>query len=262
MDAIGVNANSKSLDYGPDSVFAKGLHDVRTVRGDFGDSSRRIWITETWLSTTGEESFSEAEQADGLLRQYRRLMTMDDVDSLFIHTLIDRTESAPSIWDHGVGLTSISPVTGEFVPKQAYCAFAGRVQTSSPSLGCPRITEEEGTGGGGTGGSGDGTGGGTDGTGGGTDGTGGGTDGTGGGIDGTGGGSGGGAGGNPPTAAECESRIAQLKARGEKLRAKRAEYRPYAARGHKRSRAAVQRINTKLKRNRKNIRRTKRRCGI
>jgi hypothetical protein len=141
LDAIGLNANNRSLDYGAGSLFAKGLHDIRTVRREAGDAGRPIWITETWLSTSGAESYSEAQQASGLLRQYRRAMTMPDVHAFFVHTMLDVTEAPAGSWDRGVGLTWISNTTGQIVPKLSYCTFAGRVEATVPALGCPRIDE-------------------------------------------------------------------------------------------------------------------------
>jgi hypothetical protein len=75
-------------------------------------------------------------------------MTMPDVDAFFVHTMLDVTEAPAGSWDRGVGMTWISSSTGRVVPKLAYCAFAGRVDTPVPALGCPRIG-----GGGGDGGS-------------------------------------------------------------------------------------------------------------
>jgi hypothetical protein len=77
MDAISFHPHvHHQLDYSADTLFAKSFADVREVRSLHGDSDRRIWVTETGLTTTGEEGLSEADQAIGLVRQYRRILTL------------------------------------------------------------------------------------------------------------------------------------------------------------------------------------------
>jgi hypothetical protein len=82
---------------------------------------------------TGAGAVSRAQQADGLQRQYRRLMTMPDVDALFIHTLFDRYETLPTDRERGYGLAE---VPDPFVPRPAYCAFAEAAGTPSADSNC------------------------------------------------------------------------------------------------------------------------------
>ncbi|MGI9020286.1 MAG: cellulase family glycosylhydrolase [Solirubrobacterales bacterium] len=140
MDAIGLNATSRSLDMGKNTLFSKSFQDIRSNRALFNDSETPIWVTETGLSTT--DGLSQAQHADGLLRMYRRVMTMDDVEAMFVHTLIDLYEVPPDAWDRGVGVLELGQ-NGWPKPKLAYCAFAGRVDTDDPPFDCPRIVEED-----------------------------------------------------------------------------------------------------------------------
>ena len=67
---------------------ARGLH-------NFGDDGKPLWITEVGLTTTDPTSpVSEAEQAEAVVRQYRLLRSMPDVDMVLFHTLVEFGEGA------------------------------------------------------------------------------------------------------------------------------------------------------------------------
>jgi hypothetical protein len=138
IDALSIHLYGQMTSFGANTLFARSFDDVRTVLGNHGDAGRRIWVTETGLTTSGGRAVSDAVQADGLLREYRRLMTMPDVETMIIHSLytqVDRDRTSPA---YGFGVArSAQP----FVPKPAYCAFAGRVGTPTPAAGCPPIAE-------------------------------------------------------------------------------------------------------------------------
>lgn len=165
LDGISFHTVFQELSYGSGTLFAKSFDDVRSVSRHFGDVGVPLWVTETGLTTNGSIAVTEAEQRSGLMRQYRRMMTMPDVEGVVVHTLADRVELPRSDFNFGYGLIrSFSP----FTPKLAYCAFAGRVDAETPYGGCPRIDEESGGSGSsdGSGGSGEGGSGGTGGSGG------------------------------------------------------------------------------------------------
>jgi hypothetical protein len=142
FDAISFHLADQAMGYGPDSLWARTFDDVRAVRNAYGDQNRKLWLTEVGLSTTGDRAVSPAEQADALLTQYRRAMTMPDVEGMVIHTLADRPEVPETDWAHGVGvIETIEPLS----PKPSYCAFAGRVATPTPAGGCPRVSQSRST---------------------------------------------------------------------------------------------------------------------
>jgi hypothetical protein len=136
LDGISFHMVYQSLDYGAGSLFAKAFDDVRLVSRQNGDQGIPLWITEDALTTSGPNAYNQAQQAAGLLRQYRRTMTMPDVQGFIIHTLMDQYLWKPSDPNFGMGVISS---WSTFVPKQAYCAFAGRVATTAPYGGCPKI---------------------------------------------------------------------------------------------------------------------------
>jgi polysaccharide biosynthesis protein PslG len=142
LDGISFHIVHQSLDYGAESLWAKTFHDVRQVRNALGNPATKLWITEAGLSTTGPAAMTETQQANGLLTQYRRAMTMPDVEGMLIHTLADRPEAPPGDVAQGVGvIESFQPLA----PKASYCAFAGRVATPTPAGGCPRVGQSRST---------------------------------------------------------------------------------------------------------------------
>jgi hypothetical protein len=136
MDAISFHMVFNTLDYGAESLWAKLFADIRSTAQSFGDRGRTLWVSEDALTTSGPQAVSEADQADGLLRQYRRLMTMPDVGGVLIHTLGDRVELAPTSAGFGQGVVeSWSP----WNPKLAFCTFAE--MSPAPYSGCPEAEQ-------------------------------------------------------------------------------------------------------------------------
>jgi hypothetical protein len=149
MNGISLHLVYQSLDFGQGSLFAKAFADARSVSQRYGDGGIPLWITESGLTTSGSIAYTQEQQADGLLRQYRRLMTMPDVKAFIIHTLMDRYEIPADDLNRGFGaIVSWQP----FTPKLAYCAFAGRVDTPTPYGGCAPIHDPVDPGGGAGGG--------------------------------------------------------------------------------------------------------------
>jgi hypothetical protein len=151
MDAVSFHVVVQALRYGRNTIFAQVFHELRSVTRSHGNAGIPLWITEDGLSTTGTGehdgslldilsphgaiAFSQAQQADGLLRQYKRVMTMPDVQTFIVHTLIDRYEVSANDVNRGFGtIISWDP----FVPKLSYCAFARRADLSHPYGGCPK----------------------------------------------------------------------------------------------------------------------------
>ncbi len=141
FDALSFHSVIQRLEYGAESEWAKFWWDVRSIRDKWGDADKPIWLTETGLTTEGAERVNELEQAVGLFRQYRRVMTMPDAEAIVIHTLADRVELPAGDFNRGYGLIrSWQP----WAPKLAFCAFAGRVPGGTPFGGCPRYTDDPG----------------------------------------------------------------------------------------------------------------------
>jgi hypothetical protein len=82
---------------------------------------RRLWITETGVASAGPGAVNEAAQADMVMRLYRRVATMPDVDGIFIHRLFPPPEEAITSTEAGYALLRGGPMLG--APKPAFCAF-------------------------------------------------------------------------------------------------------------------------------------------
>lgn len=139
MDGLSFHQVTQSQYFGPGSQMALGFSAVREMRSDYDSRRTPIWLTEFSLSTSdgGGAALTRKIQAGGLLRGYRKLMTMRDVRAVVIHTLADRVEVPRSDRERGVGLVaSWHP----FEPKPSYCAFAGRAR-SKPFGGCKPVRE-------------------------------------------------------------------------------------------------------------------------
>jgi hypothetical protein len=69
------------------------------------------------------------------LRQYRRVLTMRDVDAFLIHTLYERYEVPADDPAHGYGVTrALDPLQ----PKRAFCEFANRAKSPRSLTNCAR----------------------------------------------------------------------------------------------------------------------------
>jgi hypothetical protein len=137
-DAVSFHTVQPEVEFGATSHWANAFQTIRTVKAAAGDAAKKIWLTETGLTLGSPDvSITRAQQAAGLLEQYRRVMTMPDVQAMYIHTLGDRLE-IPFAAERAFGvIDSFDP----FVPRPAYCVFAGRVDTATPFGGCEKISE-------------------------------------------------------------------------------------------------------------------------
>ena len=144
VDALSIHLyTNNERPMGPTTLFAQSLFDIRQARDAAGQQRKKIWVTETGLSTSGNWAISAEKQADGLIRRYKRLMTMDDIGGMIIHTAVDQFERAKTDRAYGFGLvSSVFPL----IVKPAYCEFAGRA-SASPPAGCKRIVDKPGGGG-------------------------------------------------------------------------------------------------------------------
>ena len=144
VDALSIHLYSNNeRPMGPGTLFAESLYDIRQAR----DSPRAAGQARSGSPRPGSRlraagRLSGEKQADGLIRRYKKLMTMDDIDGMIIHTAIDQRERAPTDRAYGFGLVS-NPVP--LIVKPAYCEFAGRASDNPPG-GCKRITEKPGDG--------------------------------------------------------------------------------------------------------------------
>jgi hypothetical protein len=86
----------------------------------FNDADKQMWITESGISTAGQDHFTQPQQANALVRiynLYRRVSGLD-IPVVIIHRYQDQAQSGfPNERGYGV-----FDAAGE--PKQAYCALA------------------------------------------------------------------------------------------------------------------------------------------
>lgn len=128
MDAISVHAYQLLAPY--EDWIGKTLRDVRAVRTRYGDSARRIWVTEVGQTTTNADPqyrTSEERQAEVLVSTYRRLAAQPDVDAVIVHTLIDPVvrDTASEV---GFGV-----LRSDLSAKPSFCAL----RTAVTGLPCP-----------------------------------------------------------------------------------------------------------------------------
>ena len=83
-------------------------------------------MTEVGLTTTGPFGVSERDQAIALVRQYRALEAMDDVEVATFHTLIEPKgyPGSPRVDDPRDAEVGYGVVRKDLTPKPAYCALA------------------------------------------------------------------------------------------------------------------------------------------
>ena len=70
------------------------------------DPGVNVWVTEVGVSRLGREAVSIDEQAAGLDRLLRRLLTMPDVRGVFIHTLYAPSYRGVPQGERGYGVLS------------------------------------------------------------------------------------------------------------------------------------------------------------
>lgn len=102
--------------------FAQQFDDVR-LGYRWRDAAARLWITETGASTTGPDALTENDQARVVAGLVRKLLTMPDVDAVFLHTLYEPRGHPRSTDQPGFGLLRARG-GGPPQAKAAYCAVA------------------------------------------------------------------------------------------------------------------------------------------
>jgi hypothetical protein len=128
FDGLSFHDYSRTLG---DALFYKTLGDVLEVRDLYDDRATPLWLTEGGLTTTGAEAVTEAEQARGLLHQYRVLADRPYIEAVMFHTLLEG-ERGELYRGTGFGV-----VRRTLEPKPAYCALAterGSSFTCPPSI--------------------------------------------------------------------------------------------------------------------------------
>ncbi|MGI9021618.1 MAG: hypothetical protein ACR2G3_13035 [Solirubrobacterales bacterium] len=133
MDALSFHPYPYGAALGAGTLFAQAFADAREVTARHGDAGIELWVTETGIPTSGQPyAVTEAEQADLLLRLYRRLATMPDVGAILIHRLLPPPALPPGSSEPGHALLRAGPPP--VAPKPAFCALAA--EAGNPYPGC------------------------------------------------------------------------------------------------------------------------------
>ena len=114
-----------------DGPFSTILSQMRGELARF-DPTRKIWMTETGVTTSGRYAVTRREQALGILTLATVVPTMPDIAALTIHSSIEAPADRNSPDDPGYGLVSRQ----ELEPSLAYCALAELHGTSTSTTGC------------------------------------------------------------------------------------------------------------------------------
>jgi len=118
-DAIGAHPYPNRL-YTQDYLGNVRTHLFRyeSVMGQNGDGDKPIWVTETGISTAGNEAFTEEHQAEGLARIYTQFLRIANVPVVVFHRFVDQPDSSKDN-ERGYGV-----LNGGGGRKAAYCAIA------------------------------------------------------------------------------------------------------------------------------------------
>jgi hypothetical protein len=119
---------------GFDGRFATTMSQARQVRDKY-DPSRKLWITETGMTTTGEFSVTPQQQAVVNDRAVKYLKAQTDVAAAIIYTLIESKYSTSVAFEKGYGVVAREGST--LTPKPSFCAFAFYAGTPKAETGCP-----------------------------------------------------------------------------------------------------------------------------
>ena len=122
MDALSFHPYPFGNEMGAGSVFAAAFDDVRAVAAANDDPDAALWVTETGVPSAGRYAVSESEQKALLLRLYRRLATMSDVDGFLFHRLFPPETDSPGSDEWGYALAS-GGGPGGTSPKPAFCTL-------------------------------------------------------------------------------------------------------------------------------------------
>lgn len=119
---------------------------VRPLDGPFSASMENLraslpggtplWITETGITSSGPEAVSRAEQARGIVEVVARLLGMNDVKGVWVHTLYEVPRLAPSDPERGFGLLRARGASAG-TPTPAFCALAAAGPGGSLNVRCP-----------------------------------------------------------------------------------------------------------------------------
>ena len=119
MDGISFHPYPISTFIGSDSLFVRSFAQVRAIRDRYGDSGKRLWITETGVSTTRPKpAFTDLQQAEVSVAMLRAVSVMPDVEAFMLHTLVEAPHGRPQpVIGYGI-------LRRDLTPKPAYCALA------------------------------------------------------------------------------------------------------------------------------------------
>lgn len=129
MDYLGINMFPYAMRFGANSLIAKSFKDVRDTQDTAGDDTK-ILITETGISSGKPSPFTEAQQARGSLRIYRRMMSMPDVAGVIFHRIIEPGNAVAAPIEPGFAWLRFN--TEPLEPKPVYCMFAERAGNFYP----------------------------------------------------------------------------------------------------------------------------------
>lgn len=100
------------------------------------DPDARVWITETGLTTAGPAALTPAEQAEAIPPLVRKLLTIESVDAVYVHTLYDLVTRPQGNPLRGFGLLTPRGRRAP-APKPAFCELRRMVRSPAPYRGCP-----------------------------------------------------------------------------------------------------------------------------
>lgn len=113
-----------------------GIEELRKVMEANGDSGKQVWITEMgWTTYSGSGGVSESQQADYLVKAYRRLESYPYVRAALQYNFRNTVARAENPTDYGAhfGLLRI-----DFSPKPAYHAFKAYTPGSGGATPAPK----------------------------------------------------------------------------------------------------------------------------
>jgi hypothetical protein len=115
--------------------FARAFEEFRLGYRD-RDPDAEVWVTETGLTTSGPDAVSPADQAEALPPLVRKLLTMERVEGVYVHTLYDLVRWPVGNPLRGFGLI-VPRGARPGVPKPAYCDLRRLAASPPPFPGCP-----------------------------------------------------------------------------------------------------------------------------